>query len=145
MELQSKLILCRTVVLDHELSSGEKSKYLTQLPEENGKAIHDEEVAANTGKPDATKQQERFITSLSSSSTTVMPIDHRNWYDIPAVDYVDEKSFFFFVSKSMTLILRHRGLHREIDGAIEWNNLLCTLCGYHPGAFRWTNKGSRSG
>ena len=72
-----------------------KNKYLTQLPQENGKAIHDEEVAASTGKPDATKQQERFLPSLSSSSTTVMPIDHRNWHDIPAVDDVDEKSFFF--------------------------------------------------
>ena len=83
-----------------------------------------EEVASSIGKPVATKQKEQFISSLSSSSTTVMPIDQRQWNDILAVEYVDEESFSFSVSKSMTRTLRHR----EVDGAMEWNRWLLVSC-----------------
>ena len=34
----------------------------------------------------------------------------------------------FSVSKSMTRKQRHRGLHRELDGAMEWNRLLILIC-----------------
>ena len=57
-----------------------------------GKSIHHEEVATNTGKPFATKQLEQFTPSLSSSSTTVMAIDHRKWNDILAAGYIDEQT-----------------------------------------------------
>ena len=58
----------------------------------------------------------------------------------PPVKMLSRKSSSFSVSKSMTRILRHRGLHREIDGATEWNRLLQTLCRYHYDAPRWTNR-----
>ena len=57
-----------------------------------------------------------------------MPIDRRQRKDILAVEYVDEKSVSFNVSKSMARTLRHRGLHLEIDGAMEWNRLLPMFC-----------------
>ena len=60
---------------------------------------------------------------LSSPSSVVVQIDQRKWNDILAVDYVDEVSLFFRVSKTMTRTPRHRGLHREADVAMEWNIL----------------------
>ena len=62
------------------------------------------------------------------------------WNDILAVEYVAEESLSLSVSKSMTRIQRHRGLHREVDGAMKWNTLLHMLCRYHSGALRWMNK-----
>ena len=38
-----------------------------------------------------------------------------------AVDYIDKDSLSFSVSKTMTRIPRHRGLHREDDGAMDWD------------------------
>ena len=40
----------------------------------------------------------------------------------------------------MTRILRHRGLHRDMDGAVEWKRWLQTLSRYHSVAPRWTNQ-----
>ena len=40
----------------------------------------------------------------------------------------------------MTRMQRHRGLHREIDGAVEWNRWLLTFCRCHSDAPRWTNQ-----
>ena len=70
-------------------------------------------MTASTGRPFATQQKEQFSPSLSSLSAIVVPIDQRKWKDILAVEYVDERSLSFNVSKSLTRILRHRGL-REI-------------------------------
>ena len=44
---------------------------------------HFEEVVPNAEKPGATKQQEQFIPSSSSFSTTVLPIGQQIWNDIP--------------------------------------------------------------
>ena len=73
-------------------------KYVTELPEENEKLIHFEEVASSTVKPVATKQKEHFTPALSSSSTTDVPMSHRKWNDIPA-----EESFN--IPKRMSRIL----------------------------------------
>ena len=97
-------------------------------------------MTASTRRPVATKQKEQFSPSLSSLSAIVVPIDQRKWKDILAVEYVDERSLSFNVSKSLTRILRHRGLHREIDGAMELNRLLPMLCRYHSRAPRWMNQ-----
>ena len=44
------------------------------------------------------------------------------------------------VLKTATRILRHRGLHRESHGAIDWNTLLHLLCRYLFESPRWTNQ-----
>ena len=54
------------------------NKYVSELPEENGKSIHHEEATTSTGRP----------------------IDQRNWKDIPDMDHVDERSLSFNVSSS---------------------------------------------
>ena len=69
----------------------------------------------------------------------VVPIDQQKWKDIPAVDYVDQGSLSFSDSKTMTRILRHRGLHRERDGAMDWDIWLLMLCREYGKALRWTN------
>ena len=66
------------------------NQYVTELPEESGKSIHNEEVAASTQKPVAKKHKEQFTPSIPSFSTTVMPIDQRKWRDIPSVEHVDK-------------------------------------------------------
>ena len=53
------------------------NKYVTELPEENKKPIHYEEVATGAGQLAAMKQKEQFIPSSSSSSSTIMPINQR--------------------------------------------------------------------
>ena len=118
----------------------EMNKYVSELPEENGESIHYKEVTANKERPAATKQKKQFTPSLSSSSTTAMPIDLLKWNDIHAVEYVDEESLSFNVSMSMTRVLRHRGLYRETDGAMEWNRVLPMLCRHYSEAPRWTNQ-----
>ena len=40
----------------------------------------------------------------------------------------------------MARTLRHRSLHRDIDGAMEWNRLLPMLRRYYSEASRWTNQ-----
>ena len=88
-------------------------KYVNELPEENGKPIHYEEVTARTERPVATNRRNNLLTpTLPSLSTMVVTIDHQKWRDILAVDYVDKGSLSFSVSKTMTRILPHRGLHR---------------------------------
>ena len=87
-----------------------------------------------------TKQKEQFTPSLSSLSMIVVPIDRRKRKDIPAVEYLDEKLLSFNVSKPMARTLRHRSLHRDIDGAMEWNRLLPVLRRYYSEAPRWTNQ-----
>ena len=47
---------------------------------------------------------------------------------------IDEESFN--VSKTMIRILRHRGLYREKDGAVEWRRWLPMLCRKHPNALK---------
>ena len=81
------------------------NRYVTDLPEENEKLIHYEELALGAKKPIATKQQELSIPSSSSSSSTLLPIGQRKWHDIPAVGYIDEESLK--ISKKMTRLLRH--------------------------------------
>ena len=41
----------------------QRDQCVTELSEENGKSIHNEEVAARKEKPVATKQKEQFIPS----------------------------------------------------------------------------------
>ena len=64
-------------------------KYVNELPEDNKKSIHYEDVASSAGKLVAIKQQEQFIpySSSSSSSSTVMPINQRKWNDISAATW----------------------------------------------------------
>ena len=90
-------------------------KYVTELPEENKKPIHYEEVASSTGKLVAIKQQEQVITSSSSLSSTIMPINQRKWNDISAVGKLVDKSYK--ISNLMTRLLRHQGDLREDDGS----------------------------
>ena len=45
--------------------SSAMNEYVNELPEENEKSIHYEEVTASTGRPFATKQKEQFTASLS--------------------------------------------------------------------------------
>ena len=94
------------------------NKYVNELPEENGKSFPYEEAVTVTERPVATKQKEPSTPPLPSLSRIVVPIDHRKWKDIPAVDNVDKGSLSS-VSKTMTRIRRHRGLHRETDVAME--------------------------
>ena len=99
-------------------------KYVNELPEDNKKPVHYEDVASSAGKLVAIKQQEQFIpsSSSSSSSSTMMPINQRKWNDISAVEKLDDTSYK--ISKQMTRLLRHQGYHREDDGAIERRELL---------------------
>ena len=68
-----------------------------------------------------------------------VPSDQRKWNDILAVDYINKGSLSFGVSKTMTRIIRHRGLHQETDGAMDWGILLPMLCRDYGNALRWTN------
>ena len=68
-----------------------------------------------------------------------VPIDQRKWKDIPAVHYVDKGLLSFSVSKTMVRIPRHRGFHREDDGAMDWDTLLHMLSRDCDGAPKWTN------
>ena len=72
-------------------------------------------------------------------STVVVPIGQRKWKDILAVDHVDKGSLSFSVSKTMTRILQHRGLHR--DRWEQWIffllRMFCRDCG---SVLRWTNR-----
>ena len=96
------------------------NKYTNELPEENEKSNHTEEMTTDTVRLVATKQKEQSTPPVSSLSTIVVPIDQRKWKDIPAADYVDNGSFSFSVSKTIRM-QRHRGLHRQTDGAMQWN------------------------
>ena len=92
-------------------------------------------------EPVATKQKKQLIhTTIIFILDDYYAVDQRKWNDIPDVEYVDEGSLSFSVSKAMTRILWHRGLHREKDGAMEWNRWspLLRLC--LTDAPRWTNQ-----
>ena len=93
-------------------------------------------MAFGAEKLSATKQQEHFIPS--SSSSTIMPIDQRKWNDILAVGNVNGKSFK--ILKKMTRILQHPGFPLENDGAIEWKRLLLMFCRDRFDAPKWTNQ-----
>ena len=67
-------------------------------------------------------------STIFSFSMTLVPVDPRLWKDILAVVHVDEGSLSFSVLKTMTRILRHRGFHREDDGAMDHDTLLHNLC-----------------
>ena len=56
------------------ISSG-LDKYVTELPEVNTTPIHFEEVATSTGQLVAMRQKEQILPSLSSSSSTIVPIN----------------------------------------------------------------------
>ena len=99
------------------------NKYVTELPEENGKPSHHEEVALGAGKPVATEQQ--FTPSSASSSPTIMPIDQRKWNDILAVGNIDELSFK--ISKQITRLQRHQG-HPRGKTMVQLNGEGCCLC-----------------
>ena len=47
------------------------NKYVDELPEENGKSVHYEEMVASTGKPVATKQL--FVPIDQRSGKTFLP------------------------------------------------------------------------
>ena len=94
-------------------------------------------LITGTERPVATKQKEQSTPPWTSLSTMVVPIDQRKW--IPAVDNVDQGSLSFSDSKTMTRILRHRGLHRERGGAVDWDIWLLMFCREYGDALRWTN------
>ena len=100
--------------------------------------IHCEKVFFRTGETLCDKTKGTIHTMfLSSSSTTVLPIDQRKWNDI-LVGYFDEESVN--VSKTMTRIPRHQGRQREKDEALEWRRLLPMFCRDHPDASKRTNQ-----
>ena len=82
------------------------NEYVVELSEENRKSVHFEEMVTGTGRPVATEQKEQSNPRLLSFSKMFVPIDQRKWKDILAVDYIDEGSLSFSVSKTMTRILR---------------------------------------
>ena len=94
------------------------NKYVDEVPEESGKSFH------QFARPVTTKQKEQLNPPVPSFSKMFVQIDQRKWKDIPAVDHVDEGSLSFRVSKTMTRILRHRGFHREDDGAMSWGYIV---------------------
>ena len=108
------------------------NKCANEFPEENEKSNHSEAMAIDTGRHVATKQKEQSTPPLSSLLTIVVPIDQRKWRDILAsdTDNVGEGALTT-VSLPMTRLLRHRGLHRETDGAMEWNILVPMSCLHH--------------
>ena len=91
----------------------------------------DEEMAHGTSieKSIATKQQEQSNPPSTSPSKTIIPIDQRKWNEIRAVNNVKRESLVWRVSKIVTKVSRHRCLHRENDGAIDWCSLLSMLRG----------------
>ena len=82
--------------------SRELNKYANELPEENEKSNHSEEMTTDTARPVATKQKEQYTPPLSSLSTIVVPIDQRKWKDILASDNGGKGSLTFSVLKPMT-------------------------------------------
>ena len=84
-------------------------------------------------------ETEQSTPPLPSFSKMFVPIDQRKWKDIAALDYVDKGSLSLSVSKTMTQILRHRGLHRETSAAMDWDTLLLTSCRDHRNALTSTN------
>ena len=102
------------------------TKYVTQLPEENNKPIHFEEVASSAGKLVAITQKEQFIPSSSSSLSTVMPINQRQSNYISATGKIDDRSNK--ISELVTRLLRHQGYLREDDGR------------EHPDAQKWAKQ-----
>ena len=81
------------------------------------------QVVQSIEKSIATKQQEQSSPPVNHAAKTFIPIDQRMWKDILAVSYVKSESLAWRVSK-VTRVSRHRGLHREYDGAIDWSSLL---------------------
>ena len=55
------------------------NKYVNDLPEENVKSLHYEEVTTGTGTPVATRLKEQSTPPLSSLSTIVLRIDRWKW------------------------------------------------------------------
>ena len=59
---------------------------------------------------------------MTQSSKESIPIDKRKWNDIPAFDHVERQPIAWKISKMLTVFVRHRELHREIDGAVHWSS-----------------------
>ena len=76
-----------------------------------------------TEKPVATRHRGQSSPQSNLVSYMCVPPDHRKWNEVPAVDDVSKRSLSWRVSQIVTKILRHRGSHREDDGAIDWNNI----------------------
>ena len=115
------------------------NKYVEEIYEERGESVHHEEMATGSGigKPIATKQKGQSSPQSYLVSELFVPIDQRKWTDIPAVDDV---ILSWRVSKIMTKMLRHHGLHQKDDGAIDWNSLLPMSCRVfeNENARRWS-------
>ena len=76
-----------------------------------------------------TKQQELSGPPVNPPFNTFIPIDQRKWNDTPGVSYVqnESESLACRVSNKVTRVSRHRGLHREYDGAIDGCSVLLLL------------------
>ena len=85
------------------------------------KSVHHEEIVTGSGteKPVATKQKGQSRPQSYLVSKMFLPIDQGQWKDIPAVDDVRKRSLSWRVSKIMTNMLRHHGVHREDGGASD--------------------------
>ena len=71
------------------------NKYVNELPEENGKSIHVEEVTASTADPLRQNRANNYsLHHYSALSTIVVPIDQRKWRDVPAVKTTPQKTRF---------------------------------------------------
>ena len=120
------------------------NKDVEEIFEEQGESACHEDMVTGSGteKSVATKQKKQAGPQSYPVSKTFVPVDHWKWNDISAVDYVSKGSLSWRVSKIMTKMLRHHGLHREDDRVIDWNSLLPTLYRdfERENAGRWSSK-----
>ena len=73
----------------------------------------------------------------ASSSTRTLPIGERTWTDIEPADY---SPIDYPVSKELSTLLRHGGLPREDDGAIEFWRLKDYLRNHVDQSQHWSEK-----
>ena len=105
------------------------NKYVEEVYEEKGELSHHEEMASGTGigKPIATEQRGQSSPPAYLPSKMFTPVDQRKWNGIPPASDVMKGTLAWRVSKIVTRVLRHHGVHREDDGAIDWIGALCYL------------------
>ena len=108
------------------------NKHVDELPEENGTSIHFEEVTTGTGR------NNRLHNYLHCRRCQCRSIDGSGKTFLPSSTSL-RGYLTLTVSKTMTRILRHRGFHREDDGAMDWDTWLHMLCRDCENAPRWMN------
>ena len=102
--------------------------------------VHVDETVEDPRRKDGFEEIQNIELKSYASSVSKMELKIKNWTSMQTTDccadsirgsgktflplnFGDERSLSFNVSKSMTRLLRHRGLHRAIDGAMDWKTL----------------------